>query len=76
MTSHFGYSYYVIFADDYSKYTWLFPMKKKSDVFSIFCDFHVKAKRQFSTKLLTKRFMRSLKHTTVGQTKFIILNSQ
>ena len=33
ITSHFGYSYYVIFVDDYSKYTWLFPMKKKSDVF-------------------------------------------
>ena len=51
ITSHFGYSYYVIFVDDYSKYTWLFPMKNKSDVFSIFCDFHVKAERQFSTKL-------------------------
>ena len=51
ITSHFGYSYYVIFVDDYSKYTWLFPMKKKSDVFSIFCDFHFKAEFQFSTKL-------------------------
>ena len=33
ITSRFSYSYYVIFVDDYSKYTWLFPMKKKSDVF-------------------------------------------
>ena len=51
ITSLFGYSYYVIFVDDYSKYIWLFPMKKKSDVFSIFYDFHIKAERQFSTKL-------------------------
>ena len=51
ITSHFGYPYYVIFVDDYSKYIWLFPMKNKSDVFSIFYDFHIKAERQFSTKL-------------------------
>lgn len=48
--SHFGYVYYVIFVHDFSKYTWLFPMKKKIEVFIIFCDFHVKAE-QFSTKL-------------------------
>ena len=27
-------------------------------------------------KVLTRHFVRSLKHTNVGQTKFIILNSQ
>ena len=51
LTSHFGFQYYVIFVDDYSKYTWLFPLKNKSDVFHIFTEFHTKAERQSSQKL-------------------------
>lgn len=34
-----GYSYYLIFVDHFSKYVWLYPMKNKSDVFSIFIQF-------------------------------------
>ena len=31
-----GRRYYVIVIDDYSRYTWIFPMKKKSEVLSHF----------------------------------------
>lgn len=31
-----GYYHYVIFVDHYTKYTWWYPLKRKSDVFSIF----------------------------------------
>ena len=31
-----GLSYYVIFVDHFTKYSWLFPMANKSNVFSIF----------------------------------------
>lgn len=31
-----GFRYYVVFVDDYSKYTWLFPIHCKSNVFSSF----------------------------------------
>jgi hypothetical protein len=34
-----GFKYYVIFIDDWSRYTWLFPLKSKSDVPSIFSHF-------------------------------------
>ena len=34
--THEGYRYYVIFIDDYSRYSVLFLMKKKSEVFSAF----------------------------------------
>ena len=27
--SHFGFSYYFVFIYDFSKYTWLFPLRKK-----------------------------------------------
>lgn len=51
-SSHFGNLYYVIFVDNFSKYTWLFPLKNKSDVMKIFIEFHVKVEKQFSEKLL------------------------
>lgn len=51
--SHFGFSYYLIFIDDFSKYTWLFPLKQKSDVLSIFAEFHIKVEKQFSEKILS-----------------------
>jgi hypothetical protein len=33
--------YYIIFVDDYSRYTWLYPMKAKSD--SVDCFKHFKS---------------------------------
>jgi len=35
-----GYLYYLIIVDHFSKYVWLYPMKCKSDVFSIFVQFN------------------------------------
>ena len=57
--SHFIFKYYVIFVDDFTKYTWFFasswlsPLKNKSDVLRIFMEFHPKAERQFLTKLIS-----------------------
>jgi hypothetical protein len=34
-----GYKYYVIFVDDFSRYTWLFPLKQKSDALEHFIKF-------------------------------------
>lgn len=31
-----GFRYYVLFTDDYSRYTWIYPMQNKSKVFSHF----------------------------------------
>lgn len=36
------YHYYVIFVDHYTRFTWLFPMKQKSDIQFIFPIFKVK----------------------------------
>ena len=50
--SHFGFLYYVIFIDDFSKFTWLYPLKKKSDALSVFVDFHNRVERQLSFRLI------------------------
>ena len=51
VTSHLGHKYYVIFVDDFTRYTWLYPLKLKSDVLDIFTNFHQRVERQFNLKL-------------------------
>ena len=42
--STLGYYYFVTFIDDYSRCTWLFLMKNRSDVFPIFQEFYWRKK--------------------------------
>jgi histone deacetylase 1/2 len=46
------YKYYVSFIDDYSKFTWIYLLKHKSDVFQKFCDFQQHVERLFDRKIL------------------------
>ncbi|XP_070672688.1 retrovirus-related Pol polyprotein from transposon RE1 isoform X1 [Malus domestica] len=39
VTSNSGFKYYLLLVDDFSKYSWFFPLKSKSDVFSTFVTF-------------------------------------
>ena len=45
-------SYYVSFIDDYSKFTWIYLLRHKSEVFSCFRDFQNLVERQFGRKIL------------------------
>lgn len=47
VASHNGYRYSVHFPDDYSKYTWVFPMMNKSDVCNIFYSFRRHVEKYF-----------------------------
>ena len=49
--SNLGYKYYVIFVDDHSQFTWLYPLKFKSDFFRIFIQFQKFVETQFSLKI-------------------------
>lgn len=42
-----GYRYYVIFYDHYSKYSWLYFLKQKSDVLPIFIQFRTLVEKYF-----------------------------
>ncbi|KAG7599495.1 Reverse transcriptase RNA-dependent DNA polymerase [Arabidopsis suecica] len=48
-----GYKYYVIFVDHYTRYTWLYPLKQKSHVATIFPVFRALVEDRFKTKITT-----------------------
>lgn len=52
-TSHLRHRYYVIFVDDHTRYMWLYPLKLKSEVLSVFIDFHWHVERQLCHKLIS-----------------------
>lgn len=47
------FKYYVSFIDDYSKFTWIYLLKNKSEVFQVFTNFQHLVERQLGRKILT-----------------------
>jgi histone deacetylase 1/2 len=45
-------NYYVSFIDDYSKFTWIYMLRFKSEVFQCFRDFQNMVEHQFDKKIL------------------------
>lgn len=48
-----GCRYYVLFLDDFSHYLWVYPIRRKSDVFSKFLHFSAYVSNQFKTSIKT-----------------------
>jgi histone deacetylase 1/2 len=51
-TSVSGHNYYVSFIDAYSRFTWLYLLKRKSDVFNVFLQFQLHVKRLLKHKII------------------------
>ncbi|KAH9711302.1 retrovirus-related pol polyprotein from transposon RE1 [Citrus sinensis] len=51
ITSLNGYKYYISFIDDYSRYTWIYPLKTKSQALSVFIIFQTQVEKQFGTAI-------------------------
>ncbi|CAL2265123.1 unnamed protein product [Prunus armeniaca] len=51
VTSVTGFRYYVLFTDEYSRYSWIYPMRRKSEVFSHFQKFVAMVKNIFGTSV-------------------------
>ena len=64
IVSKSGYRYFVTFVDDYSRVTWLFLMKNRSELFSIFCTFHEEIQNQFKTCIKTLRSDNAKEYTS------------
>jgi hypothetical protein len=45
-------NYYVSFIDDFSKFTWIYLLKHKSEVFQKFHDFPARVEHLFDRKIL------------------------
>ena len=46
-----GYRYYLHFVDDFTRYTWIFPLKAKSECLKVFMQFNKFVERQFNLKI-------------------------
>ena len=47
-----GYRYYVAFVDDFTRYTWTYPLRLKYEVVSVFEYFNTMVERQFTTQIM------------------------
>ena len=53
VTSVLGYRFYVIFVNDFTRFTWLFLLKHKSKVFTVFLHFKALVENQFGSTIKT-----------------------
>nr|CAN67587.1 hypothetical protein VITISV_036279 [Vitis vinifera] len=53
VSSHEKFKYYVTFIDDHSRFTWVYFLRSKSEVFRTFTEFLVYVDNQFSTSIKT-----------------------
>ena len=51
ITSTNGFLYCVTFIDAFSRFTWIYLLKNKSDTFTVFKQFKAMAELQFNTKI-------------------------
>ena len=58
-----GSRYFVVFIDDYSRYSWIFPMKSRSEILPIYSNFAKMVETQFSKRIKTFRSDNALEYT-------------
>ena len=63
ITSLLGFNYYVLFVDDYTCFTWLFLVKSKSEVLSMFKHFKNMVETQDNSKLKILRIDNGFEYT-------------
>lgn len=49
--SSLGCRYYVIFIDDFTRFSWIYPLRAKSEVYSKFCVFQQLVENLFDAKI-------------------------
>lgn len=49
--SHGGFKFYLLIVDNFSRYSWFYPLHHKSQVFRTFVQFKSMAENMFSTKI-------------------------
>ena len=75
ITSKSGFKYFVTFVDDFSRVTWLYLMKNRSEVFTHFCAFVAEIKTQFSVSVKTLRSDNAKEYTSESFRSFMLQQS-
>ena len=58
-----GSRYFIVFIDDYTRYSWIFPMKSHSEIFPIYNNFAKMIETQFSKCIKTFQSDNALEYT-------------
>lgn len=56
ITSPSGFKYYVHFVDDFSRFTWIYPLKQKYDTAQVFIQFKNLVENQFNKRIKTIQY--------------------
>ena len=73
-TSILGFRYFVNFIDDYSQCTWLFLMKTRAELFSIFQNFNAEIRTQFNTSIRILRSDNAKEYFSMSFSLFMSFN--
>ena len=57
-----GSQYFVVFVDDYSRYSWIFNMKHRSELLQVYSNFAKMVETQFSKRIKIFRFDNALEY--------------
>ncbi|KAJ9683393.1 hypothetical protein PVL29_019116 [Vitis rotundifolia] len=69
--STLGFQYFVTFIDDYSRCTWLFLMKNRAELFSIFQKFYAEIQTQFNISIRVLRSDNAREYFSAPFTSFM-----
>ncbi|KAJ9675922.1 hypothetical protein PVL29_024745 [Vitis rotundifolia] len=69
--STLGFQYFVTFTDDYSRCTWLFLMKNRAELFSIFQKFYAEIQTQFNISIRVLRSDNAREYFSAPFTSFM-----
>nr|CAN77210.1 hypothetical protein VITISV_000141 [Vitis vinifera] len=69
--STLGFQYFVTFIDDYSRCTWLFLMKNRAELFSIFQKFYAEIQTQFNISIHVLRSDNAREYFSAPFTSFM-----
>lgn len=67
-----GFNYFVTFIDDFSRVTWVYLLKSKSEVFESFKDFHMLVTTQFSAHIKILRSDNGTEYMSHTMTNYLI----
>ncbi|KAF2347659.1 Integrase catalytic core [Trinorchestia longiramus] len=69
-----GGSYFVTFIDDYSRYTWVYIIKNKSDVFGVFTEFKALVENHYDHKIKILRTDNGGEYVSTDFERFLKVN--